>query len=166
APDGRSVIDCNDQGVQFAIAECSDITINQFEEKNWEHAVIPYGLVPPIFMPNKIDPILSLIQHTTFADGSVALGFLMHHQVIDNFGLFTFIENWGRRARLEQIDPPTHDRSLLKASSNPPTDVPSKYFTIKSGQNLFSGRNPVPITTKIFHFSDDVLKRLRDYYSV
>ncbi|CAG8560566.1 14850_t:CDS:2, partial [Dentiscutata heterogama] len=69
-------------------------------------------------------------------------------------------------ARLEQIDPPIHDRSLLKVSSNPPTDVHSKYFTIKSAQNLFSGRNPVPVTTKIFHFSDDVLKRLRDYYSV
>ncbi|RIB07465.1 transferase [Gigaspora rosea] len=165
APDGRSVIDCNDQDVQFIIAECSDITINQLEENNWKHAAISNGLMPPKLIPNKIVPILFLVQHTTFADGSVALGFAIHKHVMDGVGLFTFIKNWGLRARLEQIDPPIHDRSLLKASGNPPTDIPSKYFRINSAQDI-SIRNPVSATTKIFHFSYDVLNRLRDYYSV
>ncbi|CAG8484808.1 15594_t:CDS:2 [Dentiscutata heterogama] len=165
APDGRSIIDCNDQGVQFIIAECSDITINQLEEKNWEHAATPYGLTQLSSMA-KIDPFISIIQHTTFADGSVALGLGIHHQVVDGFGLFTFIENWGRRARLEQIDPPIHDRSLLKASGNPPTNVPSEYTVLKPTENISSrSGNPSPLTTKIFRFSQDVLKRLRDYYS-
>ncbi|CAG8847873.1 10892_t:CDS:1, partial [Racocetra persica] len=120
-PDGRSIIDCNDRGIQFTIAECSGITFNQLEEKNWEHAVIPHGLWQFPVIPNKIDPIPFMIQHTTFVDGSVALGFAMHHHIMDGQSLFTFIKNWGRRARLEQIDPPIHDRSLLKASGNPST---------------------------------------------
>ncbi|CAG8575169.1 7811_t:CDS:1 [Dentiscutata heterogama] len=163
--DGRIIIDCNDQGVQFIIAECSDITINQLEEKNWEHAIIPYGLMPTT-IPNKTDPILSIIQHTTFADGSVTLGFGIHHYVTDGFGLFTFIENWGRKTRLEQIDPPIHDRSLLKASGNPPAYVPYEYFVKKPTEITISDIQTPSITTKIFRFNQDVLQRLRDYYSV
>ncbi|CAG8447073.1 14370_t:CDS:2 [Dentiscutata heterogama] len=166
APDGRFIIDCNDQGVQFIIAECSDITINQLEEKNWEHAAIPYGLMQTSIMPNKIGPFIFIIQHTTFADGSVALGFAKHLYFMDGFGLFTFIENWGRRTRLEQIDPPIHDRSLLKASGNPPTYVPYEYSVLKPTDHNFSRTGKPPLTTKIFRFSQDVLKRLRDYYSV
>ncbi|CAG8462497.1 16089_t:CDS:2, partial [Gigaspora rosea] len=78
APDGRTIIDCNDCGVQFIIAECSDITINQLENKKWEHAVIP--------------------------------------QALTCFWFLYFYEKLGRRARLEHIDPPIHDRSLLKTS--------------------------------------------------
>ncbi|CAG8847824.1 32123_t:CDS:2, partial [Gigaspora margarita] len=106
--------------------------------KNWEHAAIPHGLIPSMIMPNKIDPILSIIQYTTFADGSVALGFGIHHQIIDGFGLFTFIENWGRRARLEPTDPPINDRNLLRASGNPPTYVPYEYFVIEPTEGKFS----------------------------
>ncbi|CAG8651044.1 26268_t:CDS:2 [Gigaspora rosea] len=67
---GTLIIDCNDRGVQFIIAECSDITINQLENNKWEHAVIPYGLAPSQPRANKIYPILLKVQHTTFADGS------------------------------------------------------------------------------------------------
>ncbi|RIB16263.1 transferase, partial [Gigaspora rosea] len=155
---GRTVIDCNDRGVQFIIAECSDITISQLEEKNWEHAVTPHGLMPQTIIPNKIDPILFIIQYTTFADGSLALSFSIHHQIMDDFGLFTFIENWGRRARLEPIDPPIHDR------------IPFEFFVRKPTESKFSNAQMSPVstsvTTKIFRFSHDDLKRLRDYYSV
>ncbi|RIB20423.1 transferase [Gigaspora rosea] len=151
---GRTIIDCNDRGVQFIIAECSDITINQLEEKKWEHAVTPHGLMPTAIISNKIDPILFIIQYTTFADGSVALSFAIHHQIMDGFGLFTFIENWGRRAPRD----------------NPPTYVPYEYFVRQLTESNFSNArmSPVttPITTKIFSFSHDDLKRLRDYYSV
>ncbi|KAF0452390.1 Shikimate O-hydroxycinnamoyltransferase [Gigaspora margarita] len=167
---GRTIINCNDRGVQFIIAECSDITIYQLEEKDWEHAVTPHGLRPLAIIPNNIDPILFIIQYTTFADGSVAFSFAIHHQIMDGFGLFTFIENWGRRARLEPIDPPIHDRSLLKARDNPPTYVPFEYFVRKQIESNFSNAqmSPVttPVTTKIFRFNHDDLKRLRDYYSV
>ncbi|CAG8741180.1 6350_t:CDS:1, partial [Cetraspora pellucida] len=171
APNGSYIIDCNDRGVQFIIAECSDITINQLEEKNWEHAVIPYGLLQSGTIANEIDPILSIIQHTTFVDGSVALGFAIHHYIMDGTGLFTFIKNWGLRARLEQIDPPIHDRSLLKGSGNTSTYVPDEYVLMEPTENFFSNaqkslKNLSSLTTKIFRFSQDDLKRLRDYYSV
>ncbi|CAG8638949.1 3084_t:CDS:2, partial [Dentiscutata heterogama] len=169
-PDGRSIIDCNDRGVKFIIAECSDITINQLENKKWEHSAIPHELLPSSPIPNKIDPILFIAQHTTFADGSVALGVYMHHQIIDGFGCYTFMKNWGRKARFEQIDPPIHDRSLLKASGNPPTHVPHEYFIMKPRSEKTSNIQKSPatssLTTKIFHFSQDNLKRLIDYYSI
>ncbi|CAG8816918.1 39386_t:CDS:2, partial [Gigaspora margarita] len=135
----------------------------------WEHSVIPHALAPsPI--PNKIDPILFIAQHTTFADGSVALGASMHHQIADGFGFYTFMKNWGRRARLEQIDPPIHDRSLLKASGNPPTHVPHEYIIMKpkfeKASNIQQSPTTLSLTTKIFHFSKDNLRRLLDYYSV
>ncbi|RIB13007.1 hypothetical protein C2G38_2199089 [Gigaspora rosea] len=79
APDGRTIIDCNDCGVQFIIAE---------------------------------------LQHTTFVDGLVALSTSIHHQIADAFGYYTFMKSWGRRARLEHIDPPMNDRSLLKTSAH------------------------------------------------
>ncbi|CAG8717176.1 31795_t:CDS:1, partial [Racocetra persica] len=67
------------------------------------------------------------------------------------------------------IDPPIHDRSLLKASGNPSTYVPYEYFVMKPTENIFSNSRKLPIklslTTKIFRFSQDDLKRLRDYYS-
>ncbi|CAG8789677.1 13070_t:CDS:1, partial [Gigaspora rosea] len=163
-PDGRTIIGCNDRGIQFIIAECSDITISQLEEKNWEHAATPYGLMTSAIMPNKIDPILFTIQYTTFSDGSVALGFANHHHVMDGFGLFTFIENWGRRARLEPINPPIHDRNLIRASGNPSTYVSYEYYVGKPIERRFSNEQK-SITTKIFRFSHDDLKRLRDYYS-
>ncbi|RIB30354.1 transferase [Gigaspora rosea] len=163
-PDGRTIIDCNDRGIQFIIAECSDITISQLEEKNWEHAVTPYGLMESTIIANKIDPILFTIQYTTFADGSVALGFSKHHHVMDGFGLFTFIENWGRRARLEPINPPIHDRNLIRASGNPSTYVSYEYYVRKPIERRYSNEQK-SITTKIFRFSHNDLKRLRDYYS-
>ncbi|CAG8792138.1 11356_t:CDS:2, partial [Gigaspora rosea] len=46
--------------------------------------------------------------------------------------------------RLEHIDPPIHDRSLLKTSGNPPAHVPHEYLIMQP----------------------DNLKRLHDYYSV
>ncbi|CAG8844267.1 41329_t:CDS:2, partial [Gigaspora margarita] len=165
-PNGRFIIDCNDRGVQFIITECSDITIDQLENNKW---VIPHGLVPSLPIANKIDSILFIAQHTTFADGSVALGAFINHYITDWFGLSTFMKNWGRRARLEQIDPPIHDRSLLKASGNPQTHAPPEYFIMKPKSGKASNVQQSPaissLTTKIFHFSQDNLKRLLEYYS-
>ncbi|RIB02477.1 transferase [Gigaspora rosea] len=169
APDGRTIIDCNDCGVQFIIAECSDITINQLENKKWEHAVIPQALTSYSRIPNKIDPILFIVQHTTFADGSVALSTSIHHQIADAFGFYTFMKSWGRRARLEHIDPPIHDRSLLKTSGNPPAHVPHEYLIMQPGSEKVLNVQQSPAIsslTKIFQFSQDNLKRLSDYYSV
>ncbi|RIB17430.1 hypothetical protein C2G38_2246396 [Gigaspora rosea] len=140
APDGRTIIDCNDCGVQFIIAECSDITINQLENKKWEHVVIPQALTTSI-----------------------------HHQIADAFGFYTFMKSWGRRARLEHIDPPIHDRSLLKTSGNPPGHVPHEYLIMQPGSEKVLNVQQSPAIsslTKIFHFSQDNLKRLCDYYSV
>ncbi|CAG8655947.1 9009_t:CDS:2 [Racocetra fulgida] len=164
--DGRPIIDCNDRGVQFIVAECSGITINHLEEKNWEHAVIPRGLMQTENMCTEIDPILFKIQHTTFVDGTVALGFAIHHQIMDGYGLFTFIKNWGRRARLEQIDPPIHDRNLLKASGNHSTYVPYEYFVMKPTEIIYPhALTNKSLTTKIFRFCQEDLKRLHIYYS-
>ncbi|CAG8762420.1 16539_t:CDS:1 [Racocetra persica] len=164
--DGRPIIDCNDRGVQFIVAECSGITINQLEEKNWEHAAIPHGLRQKENIRTEINPILFTIQHTTFVDGSIALGFAIHHHIMDGYGLFTFIKNWGRRARLEQIDPPIHDRNLLKANGNHSTYVPYEYFVMKPTEIIYPhGPTNKSLTTKIFRFCQDDLKRLHDYYS-
>ncbi|RIB13093.1 transferase family-domain-containing protein [Gigaspora rosea] len=160
-PDGRSIIDCNDRGVQFIIAECSDITINQLENNKWEHAVIPYGLVPSQPRANKIYPILLKVQHTTFADGSVVLGILIHHQISDGIGFYAFFNNWGRKARLEQIDPPINDRSLLKTCGNSPTlneDLIIKKLKSEKAQNIQKYPDISSLTTKIFHFSQNNLK--------
>ncbi|CAB4412308.1 unnamed protein product [Rhizophagus irregularis] len=120
------IIACCDQGIPFIIAESPDITIQQLEEKNWQPSSIPDHLVPDLPVTHglislPLDVPLLMVQHTTLADGSVVLGTVMHHTIADGISLFCFLDNWGRKARQEPIIPPVHDRSLLKASGNPPT---------------------------------------------
>ncbi|RIB06099.1 hypothetical protein C2G38_2217953 [Gigaspora rosea] len=108
-PDGRTIIDCNDCGVQFIIAE---------------------------------------LQYTTFVDGSVALSTSIYHQIADAFGYYTFMKSWGRRAHLEHIDPPIHDRSLLKTSGNPPAHVHHEYLIMQLG--TITRAQKIDLNTEVF----------------
>ena len=107
------------------------------------------------------------------ADGSVVLGAAIHHSVTDGNGATSFLENWGRKARKEPFTLPVHDRSLLKASGNPPSREHPEYMIYNPPQNITNNTNTnsnvqvqLPkIVTKIFYFSKENLKKLHDTYS-
>jgi shikimate O-hydroxycinnamoyltransferase len=178
-PEGRMSIVCNDQGVPFIVAESPDIKIQDLEEKNWANSSIPNDLLPFNQIPDSFDIPLFAAQHTTLADGSVVLGVAMHHSVSDGYGFFTFLENWGLKARQKQFPSPIHDRTLLKASGNPPTQEHHEFMTIDSTKIGSQAHVPIffrtkgdkpstlppPMSKNIFYFSKDSLKKLRDDYS-
>jgi shikimate O-hydroxycinnamoyltransferase len=164
-PDGRVSIVQSDKGVPFIVAESPDITIRQLEERNWENFSIPDGLLPA---QQKAEPGAPLFaaQHTTLADGSVVLGVAVHHSVADGNGIFSFLENWGRKARKESFTPPVHDRTLLKASGNPPSREHPEYMVLNLPLNSIINKAPLPqAARKIFYFSKDDLKKLKITYS-
>src|ERR1051325_8949021 len=157
-PDGRVSIVQSDKGVPFIVAESPDITIRQLEERNWENFSIPDGLLPA---QQKAEPGAPLFaaQHTTLADGSVVLGVAVHHSVADGNGIFSFLENWGRKARKEPFTPPVHDRTLLKASGNPPSREHPEYMVLNLPPNSTINKALLPqAARKIFYFSKDDLK--------
>ncbi|CAB5187078.1 uncharacterized protein OCT59_025193 [Rhizophagus irregularis] len=169
--DGKLSIACCDQGIPFIIAKSPDITIQQLEEKKWQPSSIPDHLVPDLPVTHglislPLDVPLLMVQHTTLADGSVVLGTVMHHTIADGISLFCFLDNWGRKARQEPIIPPVHDRSLLKASGNPPTHEHPEFKLFKLPTEASQAMPPMPpMITKLFHINRDNLKKLCNVYS-
>src|SRR5581483_5288685 len=96
----------SDKGVPFVVAESPDVTIKQLEDRNWENSAIPDGLLPiSNTMAESISAPLFAVQHTTLADGSVVLGLVINHLTTDGNGFFSFLDNWGRKARKEPFTP-------------------------------------------------------------
>ncbi|RIA78650.1 transferase family-domain-containing protein, partial [Glomus cerebriforme] len=69
-------------------------------------------------------------------------------------------------ARQEPIIPPVHDRSLLKASGNPPTHEHPEFKLFKLPTEASQAMPPMPpMITKLFHINRDNLKKLCNVYS-
>jgi shikimate O-hydroxycinnamoyltransferase len=77
--------------------------------------------------------------------------------------------NWGRKTRKEPFTLPVHDRSLLKASGNTPTQEHTEFVVLKPISNTTTMNSDLPtipsITRKIFYFSKNNLKKIHDTYS-
>jgi len=169
-PEGRMSIVRSDRGVPFIVAESPDITIKQLEEKNWDGSLTPDGLIPiHNVLAGSIDAPLCAIKLTTLADG-VALAVAANHLATDGNGFFRFVVNWGRKARKEPFIPPVHDRSLLKASGNPPTQEHNTDFIVMDPRsNFITANDSLQVTSTIIrrmvHFSKNDLRKIHDAYS-
>ncbi|KAI5058938.1 hypothetical protein GOP47_0025257 [Adiantum capillus-veneris] len=115
------VLDCNDAGVEFIEAYCSDGGFGQLQEQDFE--------VPDFFAqltrtaPNRLhpeDPVVS-VQVTSFPDGGLAIGCSCDHMLFDGFSLASLMKCWAEicNGMPELSAPPRHMRRQLDTNVSP-----------------------------------------------
>ncbi|KAM0831252.1 hypothetical protein ACQ4PT_065670 [Festuca glaucescens] len=117
--DGRVQVDCAEQGLPFFVAQ-SDLTLHDFI--NFK----PSPELRRLFVPRLDDSpsVVCAIQVTFLKCGGVALGVAVHHAVVDGISTGHFLRTWsafssGDGAAAAALEPPCHDRTLLRARSPP-----------------------------------------------
>ncbi|RCV35960.1 hypothetical protein SETIT_7G281100v2 [Setaria italica] len=156
---GRFVIDCNAEGALLAVAR-SDLTVADFAD------VVPSPELKDLFVP-RVDPpssVMLAVQVTFLGCGGVAFGTALHHAVADATSAFRFFRAWaalcrGGGAMVEmEMEPPCHDRTLLRARS-PPFVNPDAFavFCPKLTLTQRSG----PVASKVFDISKDHVAALK-----
>ncbi|XP_051129669.1 methanol O-anthraniloyltransferase-like [Andrographis paniculata] len=120
-PNGKLMVDCNNEGVVFVEAE-ADVKVEQLHD----------GILPPCPSWRKLlcdvldssaivgTPIL-FFQVTRFTCGGVSLGIVFNHTLLDASGLFLFLNSIGEFAKgaLKPSVEPVWRRELLEARSPP-----------------------------------------------
>ncbi|KAG0229055.1 hypothetical protein BGW42_001824 [Actinomortierella wolfii] len=110
----RPYIECNDQGVLFAVADCS-FTLDQIRRGGFQDKALPRHLHPVGLYPATLrNPPLLAIQVTYTQDGSVILGIAADSMVMDGNAIVSFMEAWSKTTQGKDYSPfPLFDRSLL-----------------------------------------------------
>ncbi|KAJ1283206.1 hypothetical protein BS78_03G110500 [Paspalum vaginatum] len=153
---GRIQISCTGEGALFVVARADGITLEDIKD------VKPSPELTRQFVPRVDPPTLMLAIQVTFLKcGGVALGTSLHHISIDAPSAFHFFSTWsaicrdGDRAALE---PPCHDRTLLRARS-PPAVHPDALSTFYP-RLIFSGPAR-PAVSEVFVVGKDQVAALR-----
>ncbi|RCV24625.1 hypothetical protein SETIT_5G101100v2 [Setaria italica] len=153
---GRVEIDCNGEGALFVVAR-SDITVDDEIKDVKPSPELRRQLVP------RIEPssVVLAVQVTFFKCGWVALGTALHHAAIDAMSAIHFFQTWSafsRDGERAAVEPPCHDRTLLRARS-PPTVHPDALSTFYP-KLAFSDPSG-PLATKVFTISKDRIASLK-----
>ncbi|KAJ4780502.1 HXXXD-type acyl-transferase family protein [Rhynchospora pubera] len=155
--DGRDQIDCNGQGVPFLVArlERTADTI-QFEPMSPE--------IRKLFIPDDEEPhsssLLLMLQVTYLKCGSVVLGALAKHILIDGRSAAHIFDTWSRIARgeLEKIVPPSFDNTPLCARSPPQISFEFPAYTTDPSKNEDNKKSCV---LSLFKVSKEQIKHLK-----
>uniref|UniRef100_A0A0D9V0P3 Uncharacterized protein n=1 Tax=Leersia perrieri TaxID=77586 RepID=A0A0D9V0P3_9ORYZ len=152
---GRPDIHCNAEGALFVVAR-SELTVDAFSDLK------PSPEFRRLFAPRLEPPTIVLgVQVTFLSCGGVALGTVLHHYAIDALSAFHFFQTWSAFCRdgdAAVVEPPYHDRTLLRARS-PPVVHPDAHSVFSLTMNLCETSSP--ITTKFFDISKDQLTALK-----
>ncbi|KAM3279085.1 hypothetical protein ACQJBY_046408 [Aegilops geniculata] len=160
--DGRLVIDCAGQGALFVVAR-SDLTVDDFSSFN------PSPELRRLFVPRVEDyspPVMCAVQVTFLKCGGVALGTALHHVAADAISAFHFFQAWsalsrdGDAAAAAALEPPFHDRTLLRARS-PPFVHPDALTVFCPKLNLSTEPSAGPVVSEAFDISKDQVAALK-----
>ncbi|KAM0831585.1 hypothetical protein ACQ4PT_065429 [Festuca glaucescens] len=152
--DGRIEVNCNAEGALFVVAH-SDRTVEDFSDSPELRK-----LLCPRVQPSSV---ILAVQVTFLGCGGAIVGTAGHHAVVDGSSMFHFIRTWAsycRDGERAAIEPPCHDRALLRARSPPvvrPETVPM--FCSRLAMHEPSGSSVV--ATEVFAFSRDQLRALK-----
>uniref|UniRef100_A0A1I8JM83 Transferase n=2 Tax=Macrostomum lignano TaxID=282301 RepID=A0A1I8JM83_9PLAT len=177
---GDCVLVTENCGVRLVTAN-ADFSAADLEAINFDPVRLPASLLDG--SPADCGQFVCKFKLTRLSDNSVALGVLLHHNVMDGDGAFGFINRWagicrelrqrgGRPAEPELQRPPvSRDRSVLK-----PDGVPSS-VDHQGREYAYVEPQPAPepevkptlpvtqapqFTARLFHLSADFLARLKN----
>jgi shikimate O-hydroxycinnamoyltransferase len=163
---GRFVVDCNAEGALLTVAR-SNLTVADFAD------VVPSPELKDLFVPRVDHPpssssVMLAVQVTFLGCGGVAFGTALHHAVADATSAFRFFRAWAALCRrgcdggavgeTEMLEPPCHDRTLLRARS--PPFVNPDAFAVFCPKLTLTQRS-VPVTSKVFAISNDHVAALK-----
>nr|GMD26067.1 vinorine synthase-like [Ipomoea batatas] len=89
----KVAIECNDEGVEFIVADVAEIMSCLLENPEMEKIkqLIPTGKV---YEPQPVGKALVAVQVNRFSCGGIAIGFFVSHAVLDGSTLAKFLEIW------------------------------------------------------------------------
>ncbi|KAM3261323.1 hypothetical protein ACQJBY_052159 [Aegilops geniculata] len=159
--DGRLVIDCAGQGALFVVAR-SDLAVDDFSDFK------PSTELRRLFVPRVEDyspPVMCAVQVTFLKCGGVALGTALHHVAADAISAFHFFQTWSAFSRdgdaaAAALEPPFHDRALLRARS-PPFVHPDALTVFCPKLNLSTEPSAGPVVSEAFDISKDQVATLK-----
>ncbi|KAK1619006.1 hypothetical protein QYE76_024523 [Lolium multiflorum] len=152
--DGRIEVNCNAEGALFVVAH-SDHTVEDFSES---------PELRKLFCP-RVQPssVILAAQVTFLRCGGAVIGTAGHHAVVDGASMFHFIRTWAsycRDGERAAIEPPCHDRGLLRARS-PPVIRPETVPMFCSRLAMQEPSATSTVATKVFPFSRNQLRALK-----
>ncbi|KAL1339803.1 hypothetical protein AAHE18_U067200 [Arachis hypogaea] len=160
-PDGKLMVDCNEEGVMFIEAD-ADVTLDQFGD----------ALEPPFpcfeellyDVPGSegvIDTPLLLIQVTRLKCGGFIFGLRFNHAMIDGVGIVTFMYTLSAFSHGAQDPPftPIWRRELLTARDPPRVTCPHPEYDQLTDPNVTT--LPADLQQHSFFFGDSEVSTLR-----
>ncbi|XP_019155482.1 PREDICTED: vinorine synthase-like [Ipomoea nil] len=93
AKEDRITVECNDEGVEFIVADVAENMSSLLE--NFEIGKIKQ-LTPSakFYEPQPVGKVLLAIQVNRFRCGGIAIGFFVSHAILDGSSLAKFMETW------------------------------------------------------------------------
>lgn len=156
-PDDRIVIRCNDAGVDFYHAVAPGLSLDDFLVPD---ADVPTKLTKDLFPMDRTVSYeghrrpLTSFQVTVLGDGTVFIGIVANHAVVDGTSFWHFFNTWAAICRGESPRPLDFRRNFFGESTAvlrfPGGASPAVTFDVDS-----------PLRERVFHFSADAIRELK-----
>lgn len=129
SPQGKLIIDCNNEGAVFVEAE-AECKMDEIGDATKPDPVTLGKLVYEIPGAKHVLEIPPLVaQVTKFKCGGFVLGLCMNHCMFDGIGAMEFVNSWGETARGLSLNiPPFLDRTILKSRDPPKIEFKHQEF--------------------------------------
>lgn len=165
-PDGRTGIDCDDQGAEFVVASV-DVSLaglhtTSFEPCEFFNKLARYAK-HDVAQSHEI-PLLSF-QITKFTCGGLAIGYAHSHALADGQSMWHLMNSWAECARNEGISvKPVHDRTPFKIEK--PSEEMAASLNLPPCRTEAAGEiGPVkpqePTVEKLFHVTPTLINKLK-----
>ncbi|XP_062115247.1 shikimate O-hydroxycinnamoyltransferase-like [Humulus lupulus] len=156
--DGRTEIDCNEEGVLFVTAETTAV-IDDFGDFSPTPQL--RSLTPSVDYSLGISSFpLLLVQVTHLKCGGVSLGIAADHRVLDGPSAFHFFESWSRIAcGLDITIQPFLDRTLLRPRNPPQPSFPHTEYQPRDQQDTTTTKVDTKVAT--FKITKEQLNTLK-----
>ncbi|KAL6870760.1 hypothetical protein ACP4OV_014608 [Aristida adscensionis] len=156
---GRVKVSCNDEGVLFIVARSSLSAGDYFDDFK------PSPELRRLFLPHVEPPsVIMAIQVTFLKHGEVAVGAVTHHVIADAASASLFFQAWSAFSRdgdAAAVEPPCHDRTLLRARS-PPAVHPDALLALCPKLTFFPEEPPPgAVASEVFVLSGDQVAALK-----
>uniref|UniRef100_J3L5Y0 Acetyltransferase n=1 Tax=Oryza brachyantha TaxID=4533 RepID=J3L5Y0_ORYBR len=156
-PDDRVVIRCNDAGVEFRHAVAPTLSLDDFIVPD---ADVPTKLTKDLFPMDRTVSYdghrrpLTSFQLTVLGDGTVFIGIVANHAVVDGTSFWHFFNTWANLCRGASPKLPDFRRNFFGESTAvlrfPGGVGPAVTFDADA-----------PLRERIFHFSADAVRELK-----
>nr|GLL32522.1 vinorine synthase-like [Ipomoea trifida] len=89
----KVTIECNDEGVEFIVADVAEIMSCLLENPEMEK-IRQLSPSAKVYEPQPVGKVLMAVQVNRFSCGGIAIGFFVSHAILDGSTLAKFLEIW------------------------------------------------------------------------